>query len=106
MSWEAAAALAEILGATGVIASLLYLSRQVRQNTEATRLAMSHSITAAVRDWNRPLVEDADLMRVFYLGVEGSTELDEAEKARFSAAVLVVSTHVRGRPLSISTRGA
>src|SRR5687768_12749763 len=83
MNWDAVAALAEILGAIGVIASLLYLSQQVRQNTEATRLAMSHSISAAVRDWNRPLVEDAALMRVFYLGVEGSTELDEAERARF-----------------------
>ena len=59
MNWEAIGSIAEILGALGVIASLLYLSVQVRQSTQATRLAMSHSVASAVRHWNQPLVADA-----------------------------------------------
>ena len=39
MNWDALGAIAELLGAAGVIASLLYLAVQVRQNTRQTRLA-------------------------------------------------------------------
>ena len=37
MNWEALGALAEVLGAIGVIATLLFLSTQIRQNTKGTR---------------------------------------------------------------------
>ena len=33
MNWETLAAIAEVLGATGVLASLIYLAVQIRQNT-------------------------------------------------------------------------
>jgi hypothetical protein len=39
MTWSDIGVLAELLGAIGVIASLIYLSRQVRQNTRAVRMA-------------------------------------------------------------------
>ncbi len=34
MNWDALGAIAELLGAVGVIASLLYLGRQIRQSTK------------------------------------------------------------------------
>lgn len=37
MTWSDSRVLAELLGAIGVIASLIYLSRQVRQHTQGTR---------------------------------------------------------------------
>ncbi len=37
MNWDAIGAIAELLGAVGVIASLVYLATQLRQNTRATR---------------------------------------------------------------------
>jgi hypothetical protein len=83
MNWDALGAVAEILGAAGVIASLLYLSRQIRQNTRATRLAMSHSVSAAQRDFNRPFSEDPHLAHIFYIGAEDITRLDEAERTWF-----------------------
>lgn len=83
MDWNALGSIAEILGALGVIASLLYLSRQVRQNTQATRLAMSHSLATAVRDWNRPMVTDPELAMTFQRGVEDPSQLNEVERSRF-----------------------
>jgi len=83
MNWDALGAVAELLGAVGVIASLLYLSLQIRQNTKATHLATSHSIAAGVREWSQPLVEDPSLARAFYTGVEDPAELDDDSRARF-----------------------
>ena len=37
MNWEAIGAVAELLGAIGVIVSLMYLASQVRRNTHKTR---------------------------------------------------------------------
>ena len=83
MNWTAIGAIGEILGAAGVIVTLLYLARQVSQNTRATRLSTSHSIAAAARDWNRPLLTDPELAWTFQVGTEDPTQLDEKEQARF-----------------------
>jgi len=37
MNWEALGALAEFLAALGVIVTLVFLARQIQQNTRATR---------------------------------------------------------------------
>jgi hypothetical protein len=83
MNWTAIGAIGEILGAGGVIITLVYLARQVRQNTRATRLATAQSISAAARDWNRPLLLDRELAWTFQVGTEDPTKLDEKEQARF-----------------------
>lgn len=83
MNWTAIGAIGEILGAGGVIITLGYLARQVRQNTSATRLSTAQSIASAARDWNRPLLLDPDLAWTFQVGTEDPTRLDEKEQARF-----------------------
>lgn len=83
MNWNAIGAMGEILGAVGVIITLIYLARQIRQNTRATRLATAQSISAAARDWNRPLLLDPELAWTFQVGTEDPTKLDEKEQARF-----------------------
>jgi hypothetical protein len=47
MNWEALAAIGELVAAAGVIATLVYLSVQVRQNTRAIRSATLNSVTVA-----------------------------------------------------------
>ena len=83
MNWEAIGSIAELLGAMGVIASLLYLSMQIRQGANASRLATSHSIATAARQWTDPMQADPDLARIFQLGTEDIDSLDERERARF-----------------------
>lgn len=83
MNWTAIGAIGEILGAAGVIITLVYLARQVRQNTSATRLSTAQSIATAARDWNRPLLQDPELAWTFQVGTEDPTKLDEKEQARF-----------------------
>lgn len=83
MNWEALGTIAEILGAGGVIASLLYLSQQIRQNTKATRLAMSHSLATAIRDFNSPMLADPVMAQTLRVGAEDPTRLTTAERDRF-----------------------
>ena len=45
MNWESIGAIGEVLGAIGVIATLLYLSVQIRQNTRAMHGATLDAMT-------------------------------------------------------------
>lgn len=49
MNWDAAATIAEIVGAGGVIASLIYLSIQIRQSTKVSRAEMTKDLYLASR---------------------------------------------------------
>lgn len=53
MSWEALGAIAEALDAIGVIATLVYLSAQIRQNNNQLRGAA----TTAIYEYHRTLTE-------------------------------------------------
>ena len=45
MNWEVAAAIAEVIGATGVIVSLVYLAVQIKDSNRVARAQSRHSIT-------------------------------------------------------------
>lgn len=45
MNWDALSAIGELLGAAGVIVTLIYLSMQVRQNTRAIRGSTLNMLT-------------------------------------------------------------
>ena len=51
MNWDAIAAIAEGLGALGVIASLLYVAVQVRQNTRASRVESKLAATGLMSSY-------------------------------------------------------
>lgn len=83
MDWNAIGAVGEMLGALGVIVTLIYLAREIRQNTTATRLSTSQSVAAAAREWNEPLLLDAELAWTFQQGTEDPSRLSAKERARF-----------------------
>ena len=49
MNWEAIATIAEIVGAAGVIASLIYLAVQIRQSTKVARAETTKDLYLASR---------------------------------------------------------
>jgi hypothetical protein len=49
MNWEAAATIAEIVGASGVIASLIYLAVQIRLSTKVSRAEITKDLYLASR---------------------------------------------------------
>ena len=52
MNWEAIGAVGEVLGAVAVVITLVYLARQLRENTKSIRL---QSVESTYKDWNEIL---------------------------------------------------
>ena len=90
MNWEAIGAIAELLGAIGVILSLAYLAVQIRQNTKQLSLN-ARSMQAASGDaWMQygvsfrgNLIRDPGVAQLFRTGLAGDSPLSENDQVRF-----------------------
>jgi len=84
MNWEAIGAIANLLAALGVIATLIYLAIQIRQNNNQLR----GSATIAVYDYQRSitdtLTEDQELYKIALCGNEDLDSLNPWEQQRFT----------------------
>ena len=72
MTWSDIGVLAELLGAIGVIASLIYLSRQVRQNTRAVRMANAAAGQNNFQQLARFLYEDREGCALILRAMQGA----------------------------------
>jgi hypothetical protein len=54
MNWDALGAIAETFGAIAVVASLVYLGRQVKHGSREVRANTSNSVISAVQDGFMP----------------------------------------------------
>ena len=90
MNWEAVGAIGEIIGAGGVIVTLVYLAYQIRQNTRRIEQNTLHAKTTAVNASNTALREpresiyqSAEMTEIFMLGNANPAELDEVPRLRY-----------------------
>ena len=86
MNWDAIAAIAEILAATGVVISLFYLGSQIRAQNREIRLAAMHEISEAFRD-SYGQFRDGDLAELFVRGNANFKSLTDVEKVRVFATI-------------------
>jgi hypothetical protein len=91
MNWDAIGAVAELLGAIGVIASLVYLATQIRQsreqtsqNTRALRAGTYQQFWGQLSEHLSKPGESAEHAEVIRLGLADFAGLDEKDAARFS----------------------
>ena len=82
MNWEAFGALAEMLGALGVIATLWYLANQIREQTRDSRLAATRALSAELRSLQNDLAHNAELHEIFRKGLKGYHSLPDEDKYR------------------------
>jgi hypothetical protein len=82
MNWDALGALAEIIGAVGVIASLLFLALQIRQNSKVVAANTFQSISSTSADVSIRIAENEDLARLLRLALTDSDSLDNDEQMR------------------------
>lgn len=89
MNWDAVGAIAEMLGALGVILSLAYLAVQIRQNTDQIgehsrelRIAALDSIAASFSRFRDPLIRDPEIAALWARGIEDFEALDPVERIR------------------------
>ena len=87
MNWEAIGAIGEVVGAVGVILSLLYLAIQIRGEARAKRASTVHDQSNAFRDFLHSIAADETLSEIYLRGLRNPEELDEAELVRFLSAL-------------------
>ncbi len=68
MNWEAIGAAGEVLGAVAVVATLLYVSRQLREQNRALTTTVRDSAFHQLQEWNYQIMADAKLGHLFQRG--------------------------------------
>src|ERR1043166_921114 len=85
MNWEMISAVGQMLGAVGVIISIVYLAAQIRnQNKESQRQAMT-VLTTHWSDLNRTLVENPEMAVLWLRALRSFDDLDAKSKLRFGS---------------------
>ena len=85
MNWEAISAVGQIVGAAGVIISVIYLAQQVRSNARQTRLASMRSMSDAFNQWLYGLAGNPQIGDLYYRGMRDLQSIEGADLPRFSA---------------------
>lgn len=81
MNWEAIGAIGEIAGAIAVFCSLAYLAMQIRAQSQESRAATMHEISAGFRD-NIGSFSEGELAGIFIRANTDINSLTETEKFR------------------------
>lgn len=92
MNWSAVSAVAEVLGAIGVVVTLLHISGQVRENTRSIRRSTTHDALRSIADFNQFIASDPQLVDLFWRGTADPDHLSNEEWQRF---VSLASTLIR-----------
>ncbi len=87
MNWDAIGAIGEIAGAIAVVATLLYLSKQIRQNSRSVEISALRDTTAQWNHWSDMLATSADLADIVAKGNHSYGSLSESESLRYGAFV-------------------
>jgi hypothetical protein len=78
-------AVGQMLGAVGVIISIVYLAAQTRNQNKESRRAAMNVLTTHWSDLNRTLVENSDLAALWIRALQSFDDLDGTSKLRFGA---------------------
>ena len=84
MNWDAVSAIAEVLGATAVVVTLIYLAIQIRQNTKVARSATRQAIAESAAQLGTDLLENSGMAEIFVKHFNGE-ELSAVEELRLQA---------------------
>jgi len=85
LDWEMMSAIGQMLGAIGVIISLIYLAAQIRNQNKESRRAAMNVLTTHWSDLNRTLVEDPAMPGLWLRALRNFDDLDGESKLRFGA---------------------
>lgn len=68
MNWDAIGAIGEVLGAVAVVATLLYVARQLDEQSRALTTGVRDSAFQQLQEWNYQVMADPQLSHLFQRG--------------------------------------
>ena len=103
MNWDALGAVAELAGAIGVILTLVYLARQINQNTSSVRSSAASAYSQVNQSLTSILGQDAETSRVFFAGLQEPDTLTEAEGRQSDALIsMLLQAHEQAHDLIVT----
>ena len=82
MNWDAAGAVGEIVGAIAVIATLVYLARQIALNAEMARAAQNKSIMDSWEGFNNLILASSEIPELLSILRYNSHELSDPQSVQ------------------------
>jgi hypothetical protein len=79
VNWEAAGAIGEIVGAAGVIVTLVYLAAQIRQNTKSLRASAVWDSQMSFVAINESLADGGRISEIMFRAISDAGSLDAFE---------------------------
>ncbi len=76
-------AIGELIGGVAVVASLVYVGLQIRQNTRDTRASNFHAITDSFNAINLQMAGNPELARIFEMGNRDLGSLSAQERVQY-----------------------
>jgi hypothetical protein len=77
------ASIAELIGATAIVVSLLYVGIQVNDNAQAVRSATANETSAAISSWYAQIGSSPQATQVFLDGITNPAVLSREETAQY-----------------------
>jgi len=86
--WDAVGAIAELVGAVGVVASLIYLASQIRHNSRSVEAATNHAIVRARNELNIAVATRPALSELLRRGASSFDSLQPDESQRYDLCMI------------------
>ena len=90
MNWEAIGAVGEVGGAIAVVATLVYLATQIRQNTSAIRASSAQAFADSINQMNIAVASSDEAAHFVRLIYEDPSALTEDQRTRADFTVLAI----------------
>lgn len=87
MNLDVLVAIAEVVGAVAVVITLLYVAKELRQNSRTLSITALRDTTAQWNDWGTMLATSPDLADIVARANRSSEVLSESEMLRYGAYV-------------------
>ena len=89
MNWELIIGISEVIGALAIVATLIFLAIEVRNNRGATESASLDALAAGFTAINANVIDDPEVTKLWVSGLADPEKLDHIDRVRF--AILVQS---------------
>ena len=83
MDWDALGASAEAIGALAILVTLVYLAKQIRQNSLTNQNAALQNVSSQYADWLSRIIDSDDVARIYRIGLSEPEKLSDDERIRF-----------------------
>lgn len=83
MNWDAINAVSQFISSVAVVLSVLYLAKEVHRSTRVAKVAAQDAAAAAVREVTNTFMDNAEMSRIWGVGLEGLKTLSGEDQARF-----------------------